>query len=249
MGDYNVGMLFADRRFAPSIFATILLMLGLAAFVRLGLWQLDRAEEKQSLIDRYDTGGQTTLDLTAAAIDSIPLYQHIRARGRYEPARQILLDNMPSEQGRPGYRVVTPFALDEGGILLVDRGWVPMGPTRTDLPAVDVATQPRELMGRFDTLPRAGITLDIPHADPLSNWPRVMNYPQQGDIESALGRSVLPGLVLLDADQPDGFERAWHTRFQSGPQRHLAYAVQWFGLALAAIVIYLVVSFRRKHIR
>jgi surfeit locus 1 family protein len=76
-----------------------------------------------------------------------------------------------------------------------------------------------------------------------------MNYPQQRDIESTLGRPVLPGLVLLDAEQPDGYEREWQTRFQSGPERHLAYAVQWFAFATAALVIYLIVSFRRKPIR
>jgi surfeit locus 1 family protein len=244
-----VGMLFADRRFAPSIFATMLLILGVAAFVRLGIWQLDRAEEKQTLIERYAAGRQTTVDLTAATVAAVTQYQHVRARGRYDPTRQILLDNMPSQHGRPGYRVITPFELDGGGTLLVDRGWVQMGTTRNDLPLIEIGPQSREIAGRYDALPRAGIALDAAESDATAPWPRVMNYPQQRDIESALGRPVLPGLVLLDAQQADGYEREWQTRFQFGPERHLAYAVQWFALATAALVIYLIVSFRRKPIR
>lgn len=240
-------MLIAGRRFAPSIFATVLLVLGVAAFVRLGIWQQHRAGEKQALIERYGSGGETTLELTAATVSALPLYQHVRARGQYDRAHQVLLDNMPSQHGRPGYRVVTPFELDDGGLLLVDRGWVPMGATRQALPPIDVDTQSREITGRYDTLPRPGIVL--PAESGGGAWPRVMNYPQQPQIEAALGRPVLPGVVLLDPDRPDGYERAWQARFQFGPERHLAYAVQWFGLAVAAIVIYLIVSFRREQHR
>lgn len=241
-------MSIAGRRFSPSAFATVLVLLGVAAFVRLGLWQLHRAEEKQALIERYGSGGETTLELTGATASALLQYQHVRASGHYDTTHQILLDNMPSQQGRPGYRVVTPFELAAGGTLLVDRGWVPMGTTRQDLPAVAVATQSREIAGRYDSLPRPGIVMTAKDS-PDSAWPRVMNYPQQRQVETALGRSVLPGIVLLDADRPDGYERAWLARFQFGPERHLAYAVQWFGLATAAIVIYLIVSFRREQHR
>lgn len=239
----------AGRRFAPSVFATALLVLGLAAFIRLGLWQLDRAEEKQTLIERYESGGEDTVLLTAGAVADLPLYQHVRARGHYDAAHQILLDNMPSEHGQPGYRVVTPFELEGGGTLLVDRGWVAIGRTRQDLPPVAVETQPREIAGRYDTLPRPGIVLAAAESARAVTWPQVMNYPQQSQIEAALGRPVLSGLVLLDPDRPDGYERAWQARFQFGPDRHLAYAVQWFALAAAAIVIYLIVSFRREQHR
>ncbi len=242
-------MILAGRRFTPSIFATLLLVLGVAAFVRLGIWQLDRADEKQALMERYGAGGEKTLGLSAESVAALPRYQHVRALGRYDTARQILLDNMPSQLGQPGYRVVTPFELEGGGILLVDRGWLPLGTTRQDLPSIAVGTQSREIAGRYDTLPRPGIVLAAEAADAAAAWPLVMNYPQQPAIESALGHPVLPGLLLLDPDRPDGYERAWLSRFQFGPERHTAYAVQWFGLATAAIVIYLIVSFRRERHR
>ena len=82
---YIVRMHLSNRRFSPSIFATVLVVFGVVAFVRLGLWQLHRAEEKQTLLAHYAAGDQTTVDLTATNAAALPLYQHVRARGHYDP--------------------------------------------------------------------------------------------------------------------------------------------------------------------
>jgi len=236
----------AGRRFAPTVFGTVLMLIGVALFVRLGLWQLHRADEKQALLDQYAAGQQSTVELTAANRDSLQRYQQVRASGHYDPGRQILLDNMPSQHGQPGYRVVTPFQLTSGDWLLVDRGWIPMGRTRMDLPEVPVGGQTRGIVGRLDELPRAGVHLDAPD-NPAANWPRVMNFPQQPTLEQALGHSLLKGLLLLDPKQPDGYERVWEAHFSFGPERHIGYAVQWFALAVAAVVIYLILGFKRSR--
>src|SRR5690606_11339868 len=115
-------------------------------------------------------------------------YKRVTARGRYDSAHQILLDNMPSAMGQPGYRVVTPFELDSGAVILVDRGWLPMGPTRAQIPDIEVGTELRTVSGRLDLLPRPGVRLG-PAEDPQSkDWPRVMSFPEQATIERALGR-------------------------------------------------------------
>jgi surfeit locus 1 family protein len=98
--------------------------------------------------------------------------------------------------------------------------------------------------GQLSVLPRPGVRLAaVP--DTSNKWPRVLNYPEQATVEQALGRKVLPGLVLLDLDQPDGFERVWQARIDMGSERHLSYAVQWFGFAIAAIALFIVLGFRR----
>jgi surfeit locus 1 family protein len=229
------------------ILATVLTLVGVALFVRLGTWQMHRADEKRALIEQFEAGRQSTLTLTNENADAFPRYQHVRARGRFDGAHQVLLDNMPSQHGRPGYHVLTPFELTDGGWVLVDRGWIPMGATRADIPDVDVGVEPRELLGQLDDLPRAGIALEAPSIEPAAPWPRVMSFPPRATLEQALGRKLPERLVLLDAAQPDGYERVWHARFAFGPERHLAYAVQWFALAAAAAAIYLFLMFRRKH--
>lgn len=237
----------ANRRFSPTLLGTALVIVGVALFVRLGFWQLHRAEEKQELLAQYAAGQQSTVDLTAANAAALPTYQQITARGHYDPAQQILLDNMPSQHGQPGYRVITPFRLESGDWLLVDRGWLALGATRADIPDVSVGAEARTITGRLDTLPRAGIQLDAANEGAAAAWPRVMSFPQHAALERALNRQLLPGLALLDPAQADGYERVWQARFQFGPDRHIAYAVQWFALAAAAAVIYLIMSLQRER--
>jgi cytochrome oxidase assembly protein ShyY1 len=73
----------------------------------------------------------------------------------------------------------------------------------------------------------------------------VLNFPQQADLERALGEPVEARIVLLDPAQPDGYERAWRPAMQFGPERHYGYAVQWFAFAVVALVIFISLSLRR----
>jgi surfeit locus 1 family protein len=143
--------------------------------------------------------------------------------------------------------VVTPFELEQGGWLLVDRGWHRPGATRSDIPDVTVGEGARTVNGQLSVLPRPGVRLGGA-GNTGNNWPRVMNYPEQASVEQVLERKVLPGLVLLDADQPDGYERAWQARTDMGSERHLSYAVQWFGFAIAAVVLFVVLGLRRGRL-
>jgi surfeit locus 1 family protein len=241
---YTVSTSVVIRKFAPSVFATVLTLASIALFMKLGLWQLSRAAEKRELEAQYTSGQQTVIELTAQNAGTLRRYQKVCATGRYDPQHQFLLDNMPSAMGQPGYRVVTAFELRGGTWVLVDRGWRAPGPTRADLPAISVGDEPRRLCGQLDVLPRPGVRLGT--ADPTQGlWPRVVSFPEHADLERSLGRNVQPGLVLLDPQQPDGYERLWQVRFDLGPQRHIGYAVQWFAFAAAAFVIYIVMGIRR----
>jgi surfeit locus 1 family protein len=235
----------AARRWRPSVFGTVLTVLGMAFFVKLGLWQLDRAGQKQELLEQYAIGQRSQLTITPENADSLSRYQRVIVSGRYDPAHQIVLDNMPSHAGRPGYRILTPLE-SPAGWLLVDRGWLPLGASRTELPDVSVRDAPRTISGTIDALPRAGLQLANTAVDNNAPWPRVLNFPQQAALEQALGRKLLPGLLLLDASQPEGYERVWEAHLGFKPERHIGYAVQWFALAAAALVIFIIVGFRRS---
>src|SRR5512145_3041287 len=132
------------RVFAPPAWGLVLTGLALAAFVSLGTWQLGRAREKQALADSFAAGSRDTVDAIGLGFADLPRYQQVRLRGTYDSTRQILLDNMPSATGRPGYRVLTPLERADGrGWVLVDRGWVPLGATRAALPEVAVGREDR----------------------------------------------------------------------------------------------------------
>lgn len=237
-------MRIANRNFSPTLFAVAITIAAVALFVRAALWQIDRAAEKDELQAKYAAGQRTVVELTATKAAGLTQYQRVTARGHYDSAHQILLDSMPSAMGQPGYRVVTPFELEDGSWLLVDRGWRRPGATRSDIPDVAVGEASRTVAGQLSVLPQPGVRLSGP-ASTGNDWPRVMNYPQQASVEQALGRKVLPGLVLLDRDQPDGYERAWQARTDLGSERHRIYVVQWFAFAIVAIVLFVVMGLRR----
>jgi surfeit locus 1 family protein len=233
--------------FAPKLFTSVLTVLILVMLVSLGRWQLRRADQKRALYDAFDKGTDATrvIDVRTA---SVARYQHVEARGKYDESRQILIDNMTNADGRAGYFVITPFALAGGGWLLVNRGWVPVGASRAALPAIGVAGDARTVYGRSDHLPSPGIQMGTP-ATLRPPFPAVANFPTRPQIEQLLHEaswSRAADVVLLDADQPDGYVRQWQAP-GFPPVRHIAYAVQWFGLALALSVIYLVTNLRRPQ--
>jgi surfeit locus 1 family protein len=218
----------------------------LALLISLGRWQLARAEQKRVLFAEFAAGSDATLSLSGTAAEKLPRYQHVRVSGHFAGDHQFLLDNMMNGE-RAGFRVLTPFVLDDQRTVLVDRGWVPLGESRTDWPALTLANDTREIRGRVDELPAPGIRLSGPATEstPVS-WPRLVNYPERPELETALGIKLYPRIVLLDRDQADGFTRDW---VPPGfpPEHHIGYAVQWFAMALTLGILYLILSLRKNE--
>jgi surfeit locus 1 family protein len=240
-----VAVKLGSRVFEPRAFTTVLALVLVGALVALGRWQLHRADEKRALYALFDSGKDATRAIDAAT-PRLPRYQHADAVGSYDSEHQILIDNMSNAEGRAGYYVITPFALRGGGWLLVNRGWVPVGASRAVKPVVAVSGQQREIKGRADELPRAGMQMGerLPLAPP---YPVVANFPTHAEIAALLGASpwtAAANLLLLDPGEPDGYLREWQPP-GFPPVRHIAYAVQWFALAAALAVIYFVTNFRR----
>jgi surfeit locus 1 family protein len=147
---------------------------------------------------------------------------------------------------RAGYFVITPFALEGGGWVLVNRGWVPLGGSRAERPAVPVDGDIRRIRGRADNLPVPGIRMGD-HAALKPPLPVVADFPRHAEVAQLLNESLwtpATETVLLDPHEPDGYVRNWAPP-GFPPLRHVGYAVQWFGLALTLAVIYAVTNFRR----
>jgi len=235
-------MKFGTRIFAPRPLTTLLTLGLLALLLWLGVWQLHRAEEKRVLYDEFAAGSDATVPLDLAT-PRPRRYQHVEAQGHYDESRQILIDNMV-DVGGAGYFVITPFALAGGGWVLVNRGWVPLGASRAARPAIGVGGDARRVRGRADNMPSPGIRMGTP-APLAPPYPVVANYPSRDDIARLLHESswAATDLVLLDPGEPDGFVRHWAAP-GFPPIRHIAYAVQWFALALTLLVLYGVTNLR-----
>ena len=236
-----------NRTFAPRPFTTLLTIVLIALLVSLGRWQLHRADEKRTLFDSFAAGAGTIRPIELKT-PKLPRYSQVEATGHYDDTRQILIDNMVNAE-RAGYFVITPFALQGGGWVLVNRGWIPLGRSRADRPAVPVVAESRRIRGRADNLPSAGIHMGVP-ATLAPPFPVVANFPTQSEVAQLLKESrwtAAADSILLDPSEPDGYVRNWAPP-GFPPMRHVGYAVQWFGLAMALAVIYVVTNFRRTAV-
>jgi surfeit locus 1 family protein len=251
LGDYPKGQQYivplklGTRTFAPQPFTSLLCIVLIGMLIALGRWQLHRAEEKRALFDAFAAGTDVTrlIELQTA---KIARYQHVEAAGHYDGRRQVLIDNMVNA-GRAGYFVITPFALEGGGWVLVNRGWVPLGASRAERPALAVGGDARRIRGRADSLPSPGIQMGD-QATLSPPYPVVAEYPAHAELARLLGEGAWTGateVVLLDPGEPDGYVRTWSPP-GFPPLRHIGYAVQWFALALALFVLYLAANFRRS---
>jgi surfeit locus 1 family protein len=237
---------FGTRTFAPRPFTTLLTVALIAMLVSLGNWQLRRAAEKRVLFDSFAQGSDATRGIDVET-PKVPRYSQVEAEGRYDGTRQVLIDNMVHAE-RAGYFVITPFALQGGGWVLVNRGWVPLGRSRAERPAVPVDADARRIRGRADNLPSPGIQMGTPAAL-APPYPVVAAFPKHEELARLLnetGWTPAADLILLDPKEPDGYVRDWGAPGLP-PLRHIGYAVQWFGLAAALLVIYIVTNFRRSR--
>lgn len=237
-------------RFGAPWWAWLLVAAGVLLFLRLGFWQLHRAEEKKGIISAYQEAAKSEpreLDQMLAALLSheatSPYARAVRVSGHFQPDRNLLLDNQISKQ-RVGYRVWTPLRLSSGRLVLVDRGWVPMHPDRRILPPIETPAGAISLRGVWQPLPRPGLRLAPDDCD-RSHWPRVVQYPRFEELQCLLGADLVEGLLWLDPAEPQGFLREW-AQSDFPPERHYGYAVQWFSLAVALLVIFIVVNLRRN---
>jgi len=223
----------------PSV-ATLLV---LALLLWLGAWQLDRAEQKLRLraLTVQAMAGDAWPDLGPHELARARLYQRVQMRGRYDGAHQFLLDNI-THNGVAGYHVLTPFiGRGDESAVLVNRGWIKADLRREVLPDIALVQHTDRVRGLIVPLPRTFVLgEELGYEAP--GWPRVIQRIEIGKMAPLLGHPVAGLVMRLDRGEPDGFVRQWRAFPGISPERHKGYALQWFSLAFALVVIYIVVN-------
>ena len=236
---------FSRFHFKPKLWPTLATLLLLPLLLWLGFWQLDRAQQKQTLQDEFMVQSQRpTVDIERLTLGSAASrYRRVIAIGEYDQAQQILMDNQV-RNGQVGYYVYTPLKLMRAKrAVLVNRGWIAVGESRQRLPDLRLVQTAITVQGRLSQPVNPGLLLDEPDDQP---WPLVVQHISYERLSQRLGYALEPAVILLDADDPQGYVRDWRPQFGGlGPQRHQGYAVQWFALALTLVVIYIAVNLTR----
>ncbi|MGH8493794.1 MAG: SURF1 family protein [Moraxellaceae bacterium] len=237
-----------SRVWQPRLGILLLGLLTVAFFCRLGFWQLARALEKEQMTARYEQRlHMPPLDLPqllskGADVEDFP----VRLQGRYDNSRLVYLDNQPNGPVA-GFHVYTVF-FPEGDAtgILVNRGWVPVGQDFQSVPAVPAATGV-EVVGSV-ALPSPYFTVGEPD---YQKHPLRVSRLEMSPVSAALGVQLRPFVIRLDAAAADGFRREWSPAARLGmpPDKHRAYAFQWFCLALTVLVVLVVVNLSKSGSR
>ncbi|MCC7463810.1 MAG: SURF1 family protein [Gammaproteobacteria bacterium] len=236
------------RELRSRWWALLLTLAAITLFGALGRWQWQRAAEKRAMNAAFAAGGSVVEALGSRATATLPRYQLVALRGRYDVRHQFLLDNI-NRGPQAGYEVLTPLQLQDGRWLLVNRGWLPLvAGGRERLPDIGFAADAeRTVRGRLDQLPVTALSAGRMPPAVTGAWPRLTSFPRTAELALALGHALEPRQLLLAAGEPDGYRRDWRSAGAViGPERHLAYAVQWWGLALLALVLFVVMNLRSR---
>lgn len=230
----------------PAVAAVVML----ALLVSAGFWQLRRADEKRAvLVEQAYRGDKEPLMLgpdipDEEAVDRLR-HRPALASGRYRQDVQYLLDNRTHNQ-IAGYYVLTPLALEGSDVhVLVNRGWLPVGQDRARLPDVGVTGELVTAEGTVVAPPSSGLALG-PAGFDEPGWPKVVQRANMARIREQLGSPLLPFVLRLSPDSVQGYTREWKARAGLTPERHMGYAVQWFALAAALVVLCLWVALERN---
>jgi surfeit locus 1 family protein len=217
--------------------------LAFALLVGLGLWQVRRLAEKEALIARVESRVHVAAqdlpprDRWASLAPPDYDFTHVRTRGHYLTDRDAhIFMQAPAGFGRePGYMVVTPFAVASGGVVLVERGFVPNARAED---AADAAPSTDEI--EISGLMRAPQSRNL--FTPADTPERRIWYTRDPkSIAAALALSeAAPFTLALEAPSSAGAS-GFPRRVETTPEivnNHLSYAFTWFSLALALLVVF-----------
>ena len=217
-------------------------LLAVTLFTSLGLWQFDRAEHKQLIENKYQARLQSDYKLFKPVNNWSEIeYQKVELRGHYLVDKTLLLDNQ-LENGRAGYHVITPFKLIEGGLVLIDRGWVAVGESRQVLPEIAPVANVNSVRGII-TLPGDDI-YRLGEVSIGEHWPQLIPFVDINALQSTFAHDLLPILVWLGAEQEGAYIRDWQPVWLK-PEKSRAYAWQWFAFAMIALLLFLILNLRK----
>ncbi len=232
-----------NKRWLYYLFAALLCL----AFFALGRWQLSRAEWKQQ---RLDSVASILKERKPQSLAKLSKQQNtdlawVSGRGQFLNTPALLLDNqrLGDKVGVNVYRVFQP---EQGRAILVNLGWLVV-PGDRSMPKLEKIAGTYQLSGLLVEPSSPGIAIGPAYVKSNQEYWLLTRMPLEQlatDLKTPLATRVL----RLDPDLPMGYARDLNVLPNTlPPEKHRGYAVQWFGLCLATIILTLVLGLRKKR--
>lgn len=220
----------------PNAKSLLFVLLMTPLLISLGYWQLDRAREKVEILAEF----KANQEAQPVAFEGLDLSENLQYRqvqfvGELDASRRVLLDNRV-RNGRPGYEVFEVLTLASSELkILVNRGWVQASLDRNQLPVIDPVLGSVPLRGSLYKVLRGGLQLDD-GVRAVENWPARIGWISTERAAEVFGDEFFAYQLRLERDSIGALITGWPT-VSVQPEKHTAYAVQWFVMALVLLLL------------
>lgn len=231
-------------RFSPTIITTLTTILLLYTMNFMGQWQYGKALYKDNLLEkiseRKNLAPVSFGELSKSIEDR--MFTPVIVEGYFDE-RIFLYDNRILK-GQVGYDVYSPFKLDSGDWILVNRGFVNLGLSRDILPAIETPKEKQRLQGLLDKIPSKGVILaDNLHS--AKSWPVVLQYLDTEEIKDMLNQPVYDMILRLDKGCEENFECAIPA-LNLDSAKNYGYTFQWYAMIMTLSIIYFVFNTKKS---
>ena len=228
---------------ARFLIPAFLIIATIAFLVSLGLWQLERADQKRTIEAAILNANTGPVELVANGRELVDKeYYDVRLQGNYLSDKQFIYDNQIVDQVS-GYYVLTPFILtDQLGVILVNRGFIPWNGQRERLADIAVDSVSREIKVQVSSPIKR---MELKATDVSRQFPVLIQAIDFDVLEEVSKLKFVKVVGLLDPSSSDGYVRKWEP-YTGSIEKHIGYAIQWFLMALVLAIIGLRIGLKRR---
>lgn len=217
------------------VVSTLIAFICVVILLKLGFWQLSRAEEKRDIEEALKAKQSVVYaNLIEALNDGTDdNYKSLKLTGELRNDNLLYWDNRVVE-GKPGYEVISVLNTD-AGFVLVNFGWVQDKSFRQSIPEVSLPTRLDGIVGTlYSPLNNVLISDSL---EQQKSWPKRIQQPDIKGLEKLLKVPLLPTMAYVQKSEDYGLINNFKPVTMS-PEKHVGYAIQWFSLALACLIVY-----------
>jgi surfeit locus 1 family protein len=228
-----------------SLLLDILFVVIFLILLRLGFWQLDRADQKNEINQNY-LERQSSLEVfDETDINEENLWGKFSIEGEFTTSPNLYLDNQTYKR-EAGYVIYSPFLTRENKVILVNRGWHDLIEDRNELPAVKKIIDTM-ISGILTKVPSHGIILNTENIENINDSSIRIQRIDLGEIKEALNiqYEIYPFVLTLEPPIDENLKR--HLILPvSNSEKNYGYAFQWFAFALTLLIIFITLRIKNK---
>ena len=229
-------------RFNFTLPLTIAFLIVFSILIKLGLWQLERADHKKNLNESYKLRqSEKVIDLnihkSINSKESI-LWRRVSLNGSFYKEKNLIVDNQIFKH-EAGFNILTPFKINGTGMtILINRGWHKNLINREQIPIIKNVDDIDQINGYAVKIPVPGINLGGSNIEIINASLARFQSINADEINNFYQANFLPYMVYLNPLIDDEYISNFKLPVPDS-EKNYGYAFQWFAFALTLLIIFL----------